>query len=130
MKASKFSCVVPTGHKGGFNPWLRATVSNLPDKLDARLWRDDIADCEIWTRVKVGVRFWGLVSERGSELGFGDKFQGRGLDRVSRQGSGSGFEVEIGVGFQGRVGLGFRDGSPDRGWVSGLDSDPRHETRP
>ncbi|GMN69663.1 hypothetical protein TIFTF001_038709 [Ficus carica] len=27
-------------------PWLRTTVSNLPDKLDARLWRAGIADCE------------------------------------------------------------------------------------
>ncbi|GMN69235.1 hypothetical protein TIFTF001_038290 [Ficus carica] len=51
MKASKLSCVKPTCHKGGFNPWLRAIVSNLlPDKLDARLWRDGIADCEIWVR--------------------------------------------------------------------------------
>ncbi|GMN70642.1 hypothetical protein TIFTF001_039685, partial [Ficus carica] len=25
-------------------PWLHATVSNLPDKLDARLWRNGIAD--------------------------------------------------------------------------------------
>ncbi|GMN41670.1 hypothetical protein TIFTF001_010900 [Ficus carica] len=28
-------------------PWLHATVSNLPAMLDARLWRDDTADCEI-----------------------------------------------------------------------------------
>ncbi|GMN66656.1 hypothetical protein TIFTF001_035725 [Ficus carica] len=48
MKASKLSCVVPTFHKGRFNPWLCAMVSNLPDILDARLWRDDIADYEIW----------------------------------------------------------------------------------
>ncbi|GMN62139.1 hypothetical protein TIFTF001_031233 [Ficus carica] len=37
MKASKLPCVVPTCYQGGFNPWLRVTVSNLPDKLNARL---------------------------------------------------------------------------------------------
>ncbi|GMN58489.1 hypothetical protein TIFTF001_027581 [Ficus carica] len=29
-------------------PWLCATVSNLPVILDARLWRDGAADCEMW----------------------------------------------------------------------------------
>ncbi|GMN28915.1 hypothetical protein TIFTF001_044292, partial [Ficus carica] len=29
-------------------PWLHVTVSNLLDMLDARLWRGDTADCEIW----------------------------------------------------------------------------------
>ncbi|GMN57782.1 hypothetical protein TIFTF001_026884 [Ficus carica] len=29
-------------------PWLCTTVSNLPAMLDARLWRDDTADYEIW----------------------------------------------------------------------------------
>ncbi|GMN73096.1 hypothetical protein TIFTF001_054277 [Ficus carica] len=28
-------------------PWLCATESNLPALLDARLWRDGTADCEI-----------------------------------------------------------------------------------
>ncbi|GMN26333.1 hypothetical protein TIFTF001_046049 [Ficus carica] len=31
-------------------PWLCATVSNLPAMLDARLWKDGTADCEIWVR--------------------------------------------------------------------------------
>ncbi|GMN69804.1 hypothetical protein TIFTF001_038848 [Ficus carica] len=61
MKASKLPCVVPTCHKGGFwfNPWLHATVSNLPDMLDARLWRDGTADCEIWIGHRHG--FWKYV---------------------------------------------------------------------
>ncbi|GMN69390.1 hypothetical protein TIFTF001_038439 [Ficus carica] len=29
-------------------PWLHATVSSLPAILDARLWRDGAADCEMW----------------------------------------------------------------------------------
>ncbi|GMN45128.1 hypothetical protein TIFTF001_014323 [Ficus carica] len=40
-------------------PWLCATVSNLPDMLDARLWRDGIADCEIWVGHRHG--FWKYV---------------------------------------------------------------------
>ncbi|GMN65274.1 hypothetical protein TIFTF001_034338 [Ficus carica] len=37
-----------TGLAAPTTPWLRATVSNLLDMLDARLWRYGIADCEIW----------------------------------------------------------------------------------
>ncbi|GMN54000.1 hypothetical protein TIFTF001_023131 [Ficus carica] len=29
-------------------PWLHVMLSNLPAMLDARLLRDDTADCEIW----------------------------------------------------------------------------------
>ncbi|GMN65514.1 hypothetical protein TIFTF001_034585 [Ficus carica] len=29
-------------------PWLYATVSDLQAILDARLWRDCAADCEMW----------------------------------------------------------------------------------
>ncbi|GMN61628.1 hypothetical protein TIFTF001_030719 [Ficus carica] len=35
-------------------PWLRATVSNLPAMLDARLWRDDTTDYEIWVGYRHG----------------------------------------------------------------------------
>ncbi|GMN59499.1 hypothetical protein TIFTF001_028590 [Ficus carica] len=40
-------------------PWLCATVSNLLAILDARLWRDDTADCEIWVGYRHG--FWKYV---------------------------------------------------------------------
>ncbi|GMN47222.1 hypothetical protein TIFTF001_016397 [Ficus carica] len=38
-------------------PWLRTTVNNVPEMLDARLWRSGTADYEIW--VGYHHMFWG-----------------------------------------------------------------------
>ncbi|GMN18639.1 hypothetical protein TIFTF001_048487 [Ficus carica] len=38
---------------------LASQVSNLPTMLDARLWRDDTTDCEIWVGYRHG--FWKYV---------------------------------------------------------------------
>ncbi|GMN58733.1 hypothetical protein TIFTF001_027831 [Ficus carica] len=87
-------------------PWLHATVSNLPAILDARLWRDDVTDCEMWDGHRHG--FWKicfdeLLQQLHSELAaFPDLQVGPVLVRRAAKGQehatvGLALEVLVGV---------------------------------